>query len=343
MPGFESITDQKRPVQILTAFIRKGTIPHALLFTGIEGVGKKTAARMFAMACNCQGEGREQPHLNSGQTGLPDNHKISEPCGICRSCRKILSNSHPDVIHIRPSGYSIRISQIRDLCGILSLKPYEAKVRVVIISDAQAMNVAAGNALLKMLEEPPDRTILILTAAEKTDLISTVSSRCQNIKFNPVSRGKIAQILSEKKGVNPVDADIFAGMSNGSLSGAYNISSSKLLRKRDWLIGELESLSINDTGRCLAFAERLSKDKDDFLDSIEAIDIWYRDLAVFRHSSDKVIFIDLSDKMRISCKKYSEQSIISKFEEIQTARKAIRANGNLRLTAETLVLKLVQM
>jgi len=343
VPGFESITDQRRPVRILTAFLRKGTIPHALLFTGIEGVGKQTAARIFAMACNCLGGGPEQPPLNSGKTGLPDNHKISEPCGICRSCRKILSNSHPDVIHIRPSGYSIRISQIRDLCGILSLKPYEAKVRVVIISDAQAMNVAAGNALLKILEEPPDRTILILTAAEKTDLISTVSSRCQNIKFNPVSRKKIAQILSERKGIDPVDADIFAGMSNGSLSGAFNISSSKLLRKRDWLIGELESLSINDTGRCLAFAERLSKDKDDFLDSLEAINIWYRDMAVIRHSPDKIIFIDLSDKMQTSYKKYSEQSLISKFEEIRMARQAIRANGNLRLTAESLVLKLVQI
>jgi len=343
VPGFESITDQRRPVRILTAFLRKGTIPHALLFTGIEGVGKQTAARIFAMACNCLGGGPEQPTLNSGKTGLPDNHKISEPCGICRSCRKILSNSHPDVIHIRPSGYSIRISQIRDLCGILSLKPYEAKVRVVIISDAQAMNVAAGNALLKILEEPPDRTILILTAAEKTDLISTVSSRCQNIKFNPVSRKKIAQILSERKGIDPVDADIFAGMSNGSLSGALNISSSKLLRKRDWLIGELESLSINDTGRCLAFAERLSKDKDDFLDSLDAINIWFRDMAVIRHSPDKIIFIDLSDKMRTSCKKYSEQSLISKFGEIRMARQAIQANGHLRLTAETLILKLVQI
>ncbi|MBU1181896.1 MAG: DNA polymerase III subunit delta' [Pseudomonadota bacterium] len=342
MPGFESITDQKRPVRILTAFLRKGTIPHALLFTGIEGVGKQTAAKIFAMACNCLGEGPEQPPVNSGKTGLPDNHRISEPCDICRSCRKILSNSHPDVIQIRPSGYSIRISQIRDLCEILSLKPYEAKVRVVIISDAQAMNVAAGNALLKILEEPPDRTILILTAAEKTDLISTVSSRCQNIKFNPVSRKKIAQILSERKGVDPVDADIFAGMSNGSLSGAFNISG-KLLKKRDWLISELESLSINDTGRCLAFAERLSKDKDDFLDSLEAIDIWYRDMAVFRHSPGKIIFIDLSDKMRTSYKKHSEQSLISKFEEIRMARQAIRANGNLRLTAETLVLKLAQI
>ncbi len=343
MPGFESITDQKRPVRILTAFLRKGTIPHALLFTGIEGVGKQTAARIFAMACNCLGEGLEQPTVNSGKAGLPYNHGISGPCGICRSCRKILSNSHPDVIQIRPSGYSIRISQIRDLCEILSLKPYEAKVRVVIISDAQAMNVAAGNALLKILEEPPDRTILILTAAEKTDLISTVSSRCQNIKFNPVSRKKIAQILSERKGVDPVDADIFAGMSNGSLSVAFNISSSKLLNKRDWLISELESLSINDIGRCLAFAERLSKDKDDFLDSLEAIGIWYRDMAVFRHSPGKIIFIDLSDKMRTSYKKHSVQSLISKFEEIRMARQAILANGNLRLTAETFVLKLVQI
>lgn len=343
MPGFESITDQIRPTRILTAFLRKGTIPHALLFTGIEGVGKLAAARMFAMACNCLGNGQEQPLVNSGHTGSTDNYKISEPCGICRSCRKILSNSHPDVIHIKPSGYNIRISQIRDLCEILSLKPYEAKVRVIIISDAQAMNMAAGNALLKILEEPPDRTILILTAVEKTDLISTVSSRCQNIKFNPVSRKNIAQILSESKEFGTVDADIYAGMSKGSLSGALKISSKKLLRKRDWLISELESLSLKDTGRCLAFAERLSKDKDDFLDSLETINIWYRDLAIFRRYPDKIVFIDLSDKMQISHKKHSEQSLVTKFEEIRMARQAIRGNINLRLTAETLVLKLVQV
>jgi len=343
VPGFESITDQKRPIRILAAFLRKGTIPHALLFTGIEGVGKQTAARIFAMACNCLDCGPAQSPVNSAKTGLPDNYKISEPCGICRSCRKILSNSHPDVIQIKPSGYNIRISQIRDLCGILSLKPYEAKVRVVIISDAQTMNKAAGNALLKILEEPPDRTILILTATEKTDLISTVSSRCQNIKFNPVSRDKIARMLFESKGIDPVDADIFAGISNGSLSGAFNISSSKLLKKRDWLLSELESLSLKDTGRCLAFAERLSKDKDDFLDSLETIKIWYRDMAVLKHYPDKIIFIDLSDKMRTSCKKYSEQSLISKFGEIRMARQAIQANGHLRLTAETLILKLVQI
>lgn len=342
MHGFESIADQIRPVRILTSFLRKGTVPHALLFTGIEGVGKLTAARIFAMACNCLRTCSEQPVIDSGKTGSSDNYNISDPCGICRSCRKILSNSHPDVIRIKPSGNNIRISQIRDLCGTLSLKPYEAKVRVVIISDAQAMNMAAGNALLKILEEPPDRTILILTATEKTDLISTVSSRCQNIKFNPVSRGKIARMLSESKGIDPVNAEIYAGFSRGSLSGALNISGRRLLGKRDWLISELESLSLKDTGRCLAFAERLSKERDDLLEYLEIIKTWYRDMAVLRYYPDKIIFTDLSDKMRISRKKYSEQSLVSKFEEIRMAGQAVRANGNLRLTAETLVLKLVQ-
>jgi DNA polymerase III subunit delta' len=342
VPGFESITDQKRPTRILTAFLRKGTVPHALLFTGIEGVGKLTAARIFAMACNCLGNSAEQPPANSDKTGSSDSCNISEPCGICRSCRKILSNSHPDVIHIKPSGNNIRISQIRDLCETLSLKPYEAKVRVVIISDAQAMNTAAGNALLKILEEPPDRTILILTATEKRDLISTVSSRCQNIKFNPVSRGKIARMLSENKGIDPVNAESYAGMSGGSISGAFNISGRNLLRKRDWLIGELESLSLKDIGRCLAFAERLSKERDDFLEYLETIKIWYRDMAVFRYYPDKIIFNDLSEKLLISHIKHSERSILSKFAEISMAGQAVRSNGHLRLIAETLVLKLVQ-
>jgi DNA polymerase-3 subunit delta' len=342
VPGFESITDQIRPALILKTFLRKGAVPHALLFTGIEGVGKLTTAKIFAMACNCLGNSAVQPPENSGGTGLSDNFNISEPCGVCRSCRKILSNSHPDIIHIKPSGNNIRISQIRDLCDTLSLKPYEAKIRVVILSDAQAMNTAAGNALLKILEEPPDNTMLILTATEKSDLIPTVSSRCQNIKFNPVPRKKIERMLTDSKGIDPVSAGIYAGMSDGSISKALALSSGRPLKKRDWIIGELESLSPKDIGRCLAFAERLSKERDDFLDYLETIKIWYRDIAVFRYYPEKIIFSDLSDKMKASCKKHSHQSLAAKFEEILKAGQAVRANGNVRLTAEMLVLKLAQ-
>lgn len=342
MPGFESITDQIRPALILNTFIRKGAVPHALLFTGMEGVGKQAAAKAFAMACNCLGNIPCKPSVNSGKPASSGKPEGCGPCGSCGSCRKILSSSHPDIIEIKPSGPFIKISQVRDLCQILAFKPYEARIRVVIISDAQTMNTAAGNALLKLLEEPPERTVLILTATEKQDLIPTIASRCQHIRFNPVPRKRLSEILVESKGMAPADAGIFAAMSNGSVSRALALSDKSHLKKRNWLVNELESLSLKETGKCMAFAERLSKDKEDFLDSLELLKIWYRDIAVFKYYPEKIVFSDLSDKTKTAFLRHTENDLISKFNELRVARKNILANANLRLTAETLVFRLVR-
>lgn len=342
MPGFESITDQIRPALILNTFIGKGAIPHALLFTGMEGVGKQAAAKAFAMACNCLRNSPDESPVNykkPGSSGKPENYG---PCGVCGSCRKILSNSHPDIIEIKPSGPYIRISQIRDLCELLAFKPYEARIRTVIISDAQTMNAAAGNALLKLLEEPPERTILILTATEKADLIPTIASRCQHIRFNPVSRKRLAEMLVESQGIEPADACIFAAMANGSYNRALALSDKNRLNKRDWLVNKIESLSLKETGECMAFAERLSREKEDFLESLETLKIWYRDIAIFKYCPERIVYSDLSDKTKAASARRTEKDLLSKFNQIRIARKNILANANLRLTAETLVLKLVQ-
>ena len=92
------------------------------------------------------------------------------------------------------------------------MKPYEAIARVAIINDAQLMNPAASNALLKMLEEPPQNTILILIATRIQDLLPTIVSRCQQIRFNPISREKLERVLIETKGCDPLIAGPIAAM-----------------------------------------------------------------------------------------------------------------------------------
>ncbi|MCP5049269.1 MAG: hypothetical protein GY940_19020, partial [bacterium] len=102
MPGFEAIIGQDRPIRILTTFLQNGTIPHALLFTGIEGVGKKSTAVTFAMACNCSGnesEGKDNRTADGHST--PIRPRIINPCGNCKSCRKIESENHPDIIRLK--------------------------------------------------------------------------------------------------------------------------------------------------------------------------------------------------------------------------------------------------
>jgi len=344
VPGFESIIDQVRPIRILTAFLQKGTIPHALLFTGIEGVGKERAAVTLAMACNCTGnrarfdsEGVDIPVSGHSKASLPF---TTEPCGSCRSCRKIESDNHPDIIRIKPAGPLIKIDQIRTLCQTIAMRPYEAGTRVVIISDAQAMNPAAGNALLKVLEEPPDRTILILVAAHTSDLLPTIVSRCQHIRFNPISRKSLESVLEREHGIDSGDAAIIAAMAGGSVSRALRMYRSNWIKRRHWLISELESLSTNSVNRLLALGDQLAKNKDDLPDTLEIFKSWYRDLVIAKLNPDRVLKHDLASNLQQTSQNMSLTSLLLNYEIIQSTQKALRTGTNIRMAMESMVLKL---
>jgi DNA polymerase-3 subunit delta' len=338
VPGFGSIIDQEQPIQILTTFIKKGTIPHALLFTGIEGVGKLAAAMTFAMACNCitQMQNEKKAQNKSG------------PCDQCRSCKKINSGNHPDIIHIKPSGHFIKIAQIRSLCQTLAMKPYEARLRVVIISDAQAMNPEAGNALLKVLEEPPDHTILILITMQRSDLLPTIVSRCRHIRFSPISQKILEALLVQEKGVDPDEAIIIAAMANGSFTKAVSMSQTNWINKRNWLIKAIgldqpESLSSKPLALILAFSERLSKNREILLDSLEIIKSWLRDLVIYKYYPEKIINKDLADKIQYASQKVTVKSLLLQTEAIQSAQKNIQSNANLRLTLDVMATRLARL
>jgi DNA polymerase-3 subunit delta' len=234
----------------------------------------------------------------------------------------------------------IKIDQIRALCQTLAMKPYEASMRVVLISDAQTMNPAAGNALLKVLEEPPPGTILILVANHPSDLLPTIVSRCRHIRFNPISRTKLASLLVRRHGLDPENAMIIATMAGGSYSRALQMYKSNWINLRNWLISELDSLSSESMSRLLAFAEQLAKNKDALPDALEVMKSWLRDLAIGKLYPEKIIHQDLTENVHRSSQKMSTTSLLSKIETIQSTQNAIQAGTNLRLAMETMVLKL---
>ncbi|MBW2054137.1 MAG: hypothetical protein JRI29_00305, partial [Deltaproteobacteria bacterium] len=246
-----------------------------------------------------------------------------------------------------PSGPFIRIGQIRELCGTLAMKPYEARLRVVIISDAQTMNLSAGNALLKLLEEPPDRTILILTALQTSDLLPTIVSRCQHIRFYPVSRKNLESLLIQRYRANPDEAKIIAILANGSVSKAVSMINSinrvNWISRRIWLINEVESLPAMSMGSRMAFAEKLSKRKEILAESLEVIKFWFRDLVVCKYHPEKIINRDLKDRVQRGSKNMMVASLISKIDDVESAQKNIQANTNLRLTLEVLIMRLAKV
>jgi DNA polymerase-3 subunit delta' len=351
--GFDSIIDQEQPLRILFSLLRSQNIPHALLFTGIEGVGKKTAAKAFAMACNCIAQKPDPVNerldvsasrISSDPRGSTRYRYATNPCGRCKSCKKIESGNHPDIILIEPSGAFIKIDQIRELCHALSLKPYEARLRVAIICDAHTMNPSAGNALLKVLEEPPDQTMLILIAPHSSDLLPTVASRCQLVRFNPISRKKLIEMLVETQELDPDGAAIIASMANGSFSKALSMvthgSRDGWINWRYWFISEIDSLSSRSIALRLEFASRLAKNKDLLPDLLEVVNSYFRDIVVWKYCPEKIINKDLTDRIQYASQKMSVASLLSKIKDIRAARRDIRSNANTRLTLEVLMMKL---
>ena len=347
VPGFELLINQEQPIRTLTALLRNGTLPHALLFTGTEGVGKQAAAVALAMACNCQ---REFPEFKtedrSGQDPVNSSGEFNlitmGACGVCKSCRKIVAGNHPDIIRVQPIGPFIKIDQIRALLQTLAMKPYEATTRVAILSEAQAMNAAASNALLKILEEPPSRSMLVLTATRKSDLLPTVVSRCQNVGFNPIPKEKIASWLKHEHGLEQQAADILAAMANGSLSRARMLVKDNWLRRRKWVIDEMDCLSLQPIDRLFALAEKLAREKEALAPSLEIIKVWFRDLIINQYDAAKIINRDVADKIENASRKNNLPDLLSKVDAVQKTQTRLAANTNLRLAMEGLLIQLAQ-
>jgi DNA polymerase-3 subunit delta' len=145
-----------------------GRLPHALLLHGPRGLGKDVFATQLALLCLCE----------TASAG-------PQPCGACRGCRLSAAGTHPDLHRIEPEPgkTALSIDPIRELSADLALQPHIASTKVALVSPAEAMTLAAANALLKTLEEPPGATLIVLVTARPSVLPATVRSRCQGLRF----------------------------------------------------------------------------------------------------------------------------------------------------------------
>jgi DNA polymerase III subunit delta' len=342
VPGFKSIVGQELPIRFLSTLLQKGLIPNALLFTGPKGVGKKMAAFAFAMAANCVGINK--PQKKNSSRNIEDGVFPIEPCGLCKHCRKFDSGSHPDFIRIDPEGQMTKIIQIRELRQILAMKPFEAKLRVVVISKADTLNQEASNALLKVLEEPPYRTILILITPQVSDLLSTIVSRCQHVRFHPIPVNLLAAALTQDFGMDQKEAELMAIMANGSFSKALVFQNTDWIFRRNWIIKETENMDSLSIAVILALAEKIakSKDKESINDLLEMMETWYRDLMIIKYCPDKIINKDLRENIQAVSQGYHQNALLNRISAVQQAQKEIEANVNSRLILENLFMTLAK-
>lgn len=226
------------------------------------------------------------------------------------------------------------------------MKPYEADYRVVVISDAHRMNDEAGNALLKILEEPPDRTILILTATASTDLLPTVVSRCRHVRFHPIPVPSLTRELIRTRGIDPEKARTLAVMAGGSLSKADELSRTNWINRREWLFSGcdvvLPSAGDDFPVRIFAAVSMLCSDKDLAVDALEMVKTVYRDVLVYKYQPDHILNPDATKRIAGAAGVMDEKAVAAAIGAIDRAQDRIRANANVRLTLEALFLTLAK-
>jgi DNA polymerase-3 subunit delta' len=331
VPGFSDIIGQKRPIRLLQTFLRRATLPHALLFTGIAGIGKRSTAKAVAMALNCRAAG------NGVQS--------AEACGRCQPCRQILADNHPDIIQIAPRAGTLRIDQVRKLLGLLAMKPHSAKQRVVIIADSHSMNPEAANALLKVLEEPPANTTLILTAIQKSDLLPTILSRCRHISFHPLDENELTAHLISARHVDDTVARQAAAMAAGSLVHAERMADMNWQRQRQWVIrasgleAPVKAASRSMT-EALAFSAQLSGRKDQVQELLDVLKIWIRDLIVWPYQPSLILNTDYQQRLGPLRAALDDTCLLALWMSVEKAQKAIAARANLRLTLDVMVISM---
>lgn len=217
--SFEGFVGNKLAIAMLKKALLSKRIASAYLFHGPDGVGKSLAALNFARALVCERGG-------------------SHACGRCSSCRRVDSGNHPDLHWYRPVGKMrvVKIDSVRELIAQAGLKAFEANWKVFLIEEADRMNVEAQNAVLKTLEEPPGRSVLILISSNPAGLLPTIVSRCQGICFLPIPEDELEAAVAEKWGLGPEKARLVAALACGSIGAAKRLLGRDNLGRRDALL-----------------------------------------------------------------------------------------------------------
>jgi DNA polymerase-3 subunit delta' len=227
------------------------------------------------------------------------------------------------------------------------MKPFSARQRVVIIAEAQCMNYEAANALLKMLEEPPARTLLILTALHKSDLLPTIVSRCRHIRFHPLSPRDLINVLKQASDVDAGCAATAAALSGGSLSKARQLAMPVWQQRRNWVIRAAgldhagqQTANRSSMALALAFAGQLAQKKDLIQELLDMLKTWIRDLSIWPYRPDLVLNTDHKDtlgKVRVGL---NEKQLLAMWQAVEKAQKDIAARANLRLTVDVMALSM---
>ncbi|HVB99275.1 MAG TPA: DNA polymerase III subunit gamma/tau [Candidatus Dormibacteraeota bacterium] len=345
---FAEIAGQEHVTRTLQNAIRAGRVAHAYIFSGIRGVGKTTTARVLAKALNCE------------------HGPAAEPCNQCDRCREIAAATSLDVMEIDAAS-NRGIDQIRELREMVRYAPATGRYKVVILDEAHQLTEEASNALLKTLEEPPERVIFILATTAPESLPETIRSRAQHFHFRSLSFGEIAEALervtrAEGLEIEPGAVAVLARAADGSLRDGLSLLEQALaycdktisdreVRELLGVVSEealdemVEAISTSSAERALALVDRIISSGQN-LDSFcrEAIR-HVRNLLVVRvaGADSPMVAAPASERPRLQqqAERFSEEDLTRFFQVLLGTQADLRRHPDPRIHMEMGLLRMV--
>ncbi len=326
------IIGHKKLLALLEKHVVNGPF-HAYLFVGEMHLGKKTVARQFIKALQCQ-------------------DKFKKPCAKCPSCFQAEAGTHPDIIIVEKEapkatiqkdvekGGEIKVDRIRGIKRVLSLKPHSSSYKICFIPEADKMNKEAANALLKILEEPLGNVIFILVAPHTRTLLPTIVSRTQIVKFFSVSRDVLLKALKEKTSVKK--AEEIVALSGGKPGRALQIlENPEIIDFYKNALKNILRIKNDDLTARFRKAEEMSKN---LVEAEKILNIWlsfYRDLILYKSGNPTYLLNpNFQDELSRYAEKYSLEEIKEIIRSIVRTKELFIRNVNPRLSLESLFLKI---
>ena len=325
MATFHDIIGQEQIKEHLQNAISAKKISHAYIINGEKSSGKEFIARVFAMTLQCEKGG-------------------TEPCQECHSCKQALSDNQPDIIYVsheKPN--TISVDDIRaQINNDIAIKPYSSPYKIYIMNEAEKMTPQAQNAILKTLEEPPEYAVIMLLTSNVNSL-PTILSRCVVLNMKPVADDLVRNFLMQQLQVPDYKAEVCVAFARGNIGKAKSLASSEDFDNiKNEALSLLKYIQDMDLNEITSAIKKITEYKLQINDYLDLIAIWYRDVLLFKATSDvnHLVFREEISAIRRVAQRSSYEGIEEVIEALDKAKRRLDANVNFDLTMELLMLEI---
>ncbi len=326
MSSFSDIYGYETIKEHMQSAIRLGKVSHAYIINGGLGAGKKMLAGIFAKTLQCE---NMQDTVN--------------PCNKCHSCIQTDSNNQPDIIWVRhEKPASIGVDDVRNqIISDMQIKPYSSRYKIYIIDEAEKLTVAAQNALLKTIEEPPAYGIVIFLTTNADIFLQTILSRCVMLDLRPISNSIVEQYLKDHYDVSDYERRFATHFAQGKIGRAKTIiESTEFAHLKQEVMSVIRNAKDMTAGDIIAVVNEVKNYKLTIDDYLDLLAMWFRDVLLFKSTNDTnyLIFSDEISLIKTQAQTMSYEGIQDILNSIDKVKIRLKANVNFELCIELLIM-----